>query len=267
MSANESPKTVTRRQMMTGAAALAGVAAISGSRQAAGQTASASPISLYENDVFLFQGDSITDAGRGRYASDRKINKFDSLGQGYANMISCQLMGIHAERRPQCFNNGISGNKVPDLQARWQKDTIDLQPQVLSILIGVNDFWHTLNGKYDGTVEQYETGFTELLAQTREALPKTVLVICEPFVLRCGAVNETWFPEFDERRAAAKRVAEGAGAIWVPFQTMFEEATASEATPPSYWAGDGVHPTLAGHALMARTWLEVTGLTQPQPIV
>jgi lysophospholipase L1-like esterase len=148
---------------------------------------------------------------------------------------------------------------VPDLDARWQADTIDLKPALLSILIGVNDIWHARGGKYDGTVADYDTGFTALLQKTREALPDTTLVICEPFVLRCGAIDDTWFPEFDERRAVAKKVAKDAGAIWVPFQSMFDDAV-SDDTPPAYWAGDGVHPTMAGHALMARTWLDITGL-------
>jgi len=85
------------------------------------------------------------------------------------------------------------------------------------------------------------------------------LVICEPFVLRCGAINEKWFPEFDHRRAAAARVAKGAGAIWVPFQAMFDKAVAKGAKP-EYWAADGVHPSAAGHALMAKTWREVVGI-------
>ena len=205
----------------------------------------------------MFQGDSITDAGREKDIAE--ANSFRAMGQGYANMIASALLGRYASLRLQCYSRGISGNKVPDLQARWQKDTIDLKPAVLSILIGVNDFWHKLGGNYDGTVADYEQGFTQLLADTRAALPKVRLVICEPFVLKCGAVNDEWLPEFTERRAVAKRVAEAAGAVWVPFQTMFDAAV-SELMPPDYWAGDGVHPTMAGHALMAKTWLDVTGL-------
>ena len=157
------------------------------------------------------------------------------------------------------FNRGISGNKVPDLKKRWQVDCLGLNPNVLSILIGVNDIWHKMNGKYDGTVESYGTGFAQLLKQTKAELPETTIVICEPFALRCGAVKDSWYPEFDQRRAMAKKVADDAGCIWVPFQTMFDEAIA-EGTKPEYWAGDGVHPTLAGHALMAQTWREVVGV-------
>ncbi|MEZ5395836.1 MAG: GDSL-type esterase/lipase family protein [Bryobacterales bacterium] len=123
----------------------------------------------------------------------------------------------------QIYNRGISGNKVPDLEARWQADCL-IKPDLLSILIGVNDIWHKLNGRYDGTVEDYEKGYTALLERTKQALPDVRLVICQPFVLRCGAVNDSWFPEFDQRKAAAERVAKKAGATWVPFQEMFDEA-------------------------------------------
>ncbi|MEE3199997.1 MAG: GDSL-type esterase/lipase family protein, partial [Planctomycetota bacterium] len=109
-------------------------------------------------------------------------------------------------------------------------------------------------GRYKGTVADYEKGFNELIEQTREALPDTRLVICEPFVLRCGAVTDKWFPEFDQRRAAAVRVAEKAKATWVPFQEIFDAALND--APPAYWAGDGVHPSMAGHMKMAMAWIE-----------
>ena len=169
-------------------------------------------------------------------------------------LIAARLLPDHPAAKLRTFNRGISGNKVPDLARRWQADCIALEPTVLSILIGVNDIWHTLNGNYDGTVDSYETGLRQLLEETKRQLPQVKLVMCEPFVLRCGAVNDNWFPEFDERRAACRRVADAMQCTWVPFQTMFDEATGEE-VPPDYWAGDGVHPSLAGHALMAKTWL------------
>ena len=245
--------TLTRRNLLQGAALAAGAATlIAKPGHAAGKKAK-----LNMNDVILFQGDSITDAGRAK--DNAAPNSLPALGDGYASMIAAQLLGGHSNKTLQCYNRGISGNKVPDLDARWQADCIDLKPALLSILIGVNDMWHMRDGKYDGTVAIYESGLNALLARTREALPDTQLVICEPFVLRCGAIDDTWFPEFDERRAVAKAAAEATGAAWVPFQTMFDEAL-NEATPPEYWAKDGVHPTMAGHALMAKTWLDVTKL-------
>jgi lysophospholipase L1-like esterase len=257
MSKPISDTTIHRRDLLKGAAVIVAASGLSGCATASRITSERPTTSLTRDNVILFQGDSITDAGRNKKSEN--ANDFNALGRGYALMIASSLLGTHAPLRLQCHNRGISGHKVPDLQARWQKDTIDLEPDVLSILIGVNDMWHKLNGNYDGTVADYETGFGALLADTRNDLPNTRLVICEPFALRCGAVNSTWFPEFDERRAAAKRVSNAAGATWVPFQSMFDEAV-SEKTPAAYWAGDGVHPTMAGHALMAKTWLDVTGL-------
>lgn len=257
MSTVESNRGCSRRSLIQCGVAAATFSALSGAAQRSQASETAPDGPLQQEDVILFQGDSITDAGREKNITE--ANSFRAMGQGYANMIASALLGKYSRLRLQCYSRGISGNKVPDLQARWQKDTIELKPAVLSILIGVNDFWHKLGGNYDGTVADYEQGFTQLLTDTRAALPKTQLVICEPFVLKCGAVNDEWLPEFAERRAVAKRVTQAAGAAWVPFQTMFDEAV-SELMPPDYWAGDGVHPTMAGHALMAKTWLDVTGL-------
>lgn len=257
MSDAERNRECTRRSLIQGAVMAAGASVLSGCATGARTAEATRRGALGQDSVVVFQGDSITDAGRDK--DNAAANDFGALGRGYAAMITTALLGAHPAQRLQCYNRGISGNKVPDLQARWQADAIDLKPAVLSILIGVNDIWHKLDGKYNGTVADYEQGFTKLLADTRAALPETRLVICEPFVLACGAVNDKWFPEFTERRAVAKRAAEAAGADWVAFQTMFDDAV-SDATPPAYWASDGVHPTMAGHALMAKTWLDVTGL-------
>jgi len=208
---------------------------------------------LIENgDVILFQGDSITDAGRDRGRED-SANDVRALGMGYAFLASSHLLFEHADANLKIYNRGISGNKVFQLANRWDKDCIGLKPNVLSILIGVNDIWHKLNGQYDGTVEIYERDYRALLERTRHALPGVKLVVCEPFVLRCGAVNEKWFPEFDGYRTAAKRVATDFGAVFVAFQLAFDEAVRK--APPAHWAGDGVHPTMAGACLMAQTWL------------
>ena len=248
------PNKLNRRQLLQTSA----IAAAALSSTSSGVFAAESNARLKEGDVVLFQGDSITDAGRDR-KSEGNANHSRGLGTGYPFLIAGGLLQAHAKLGLKVFNRGISGHKVPDLQGRWQKDTLDLKPTVLSILVGVNDIWHKFAGRYDGTVADYGTGFTALLKQTQEALPETTIVVCEPFALRCGAVKDEWFPEFDERRAVAKEVAKAAGTLWVPFQTMFDEAIAA-GTTPNYWAGDGVHPSLAGHALMAKTWRQVVGI-------
>ena len=206
--------------------------------------------------VVLFQGDSITDCGRDRNSKD--ANSAGALGTGYPLLVSAAALAAHAERELKFFNRGISGNKVPDLEARWRTDTLDLQPDVLSILIGVNDFWHKLDHGYTGTVEDYERQYSALLDETRRALPHAQIIVLEPFVLRCGAVTARWFPEFDQRRAAAARVANKARVSFVPLQSAFDHKTKSRR--PEYWAADGVHPTPAGHALIAEQLRRVAHL-------
>ena len=202
----------------------------------------------------LFQGDSITDAGRARKEQHADTpNDARGLGRGYASLTAGGLMVHTAPQEVRVFNRGISGNKVFQLAERWDRDCLELKPDVLSILIGVNDIWHTRNGKYDGTPAIYERDYDALLERTRKALPDVQLIVCEPFVLPCGSVDESWFPEFDEYRAASRRVADKHGATFVPFHSMFEAALQHH--PAEHWAKDGVHPTRAGAALMAQAWL------------
>lgn len=234
----------------------AGLASCSGTGASRSGEASAARSLLGRGDVVLFQGDSITDAGRSReHAAEPNVQP--ALGNGYAWLAASGLLTGRAQDQLQVFNRGISGHKVFQLADRWDRDCLDLEPDLISILIGVNDIWHSRGGNYDGTVEVYERDYDALLARTRTALPEAELVVCEPFVLRCGAVDDSWFPEFDEYRAAARRVSAAHGTRWVPFQEMFDQAV--HYAPPSHWAGDGVHPSSAGAALMAHTWLRVVG--------
>ncbi len=136
-------------------------------------------------------------------------NDVRALGTGYALFIASQLLAERADPGLKIYNRGISGNKVFQLAERWDADCLALKPNVLSILIGVNDLWHTLDGKYKGTVEIYEKDYRALIARTQQALPEVKLVICEPFVLRCGAVNDKWFP--DVRRVPGGRPPGGDG--------------------------------------------------------
>ena len=185
-----------RRNFLQTAAVTAGwLAAIGvpGASAATEETPAAGRGRIGKNDRILFQGDSITDAGRSRSKADM-ANDQAALGNGYAWLAGAGLLVGRPEDGLKVFNRGVSGNKVFQLAERWDGDCLQLKPDVLSILIGVNDIWHKLNGNYDGTVEKYEKDYRALLEQTRRELPAVRLVICEPFVLRCGAVNEKWFP-------------------------------------------------------------------------
>jgi lysophospholipase L1-like esterase len=236
---------LTRRDFVTAASALAGAAL-----WPAAATPDRPPADATDGTVVLFQGDSITDCGRDRTVP--AANVAGALGTGYPLLVAAAALGAHPDRGLRFYNRGVSGNKVPDLAARWATDTVALAPDVLSILIGVNDFWHKLGGGYTGTVEDYEHQYTALLDDTRRTLPRARLIVLEPFVLRCGAVDNRWFPEFDARRAAAARVAQRAKAMFVPLQQVFDDLVRK--SPPQYWAADGVHPTPAGHAAIAERW-------------
>lgn len=250
------PDEISRRRFVAAAAGSAAGLVLLPGLTACVPHAAAEQLPTPTGTTILFQGDSITDAGRDRSRPGPNVG--EALGTGYPLLIAAEVGREHPERALRFLNRGVSGNKVPDLQARWQTDTIALAPSVLSILVGVNDFWHRLLNGYTGTPADYERQYDALLADTKRALPGVRLVVMEPFVLRTGHVDARWFPEMDIRRAAAKRVAERAGAVWVPLQDMLDEL--ARKAPPSYWLGDGVHPTPAGHAAIARRWRDVTGI-------
>lgn len=197
--------------------------------------------------IVVFQGDSITDGWRVRTVAEPNVPR--ALGTGYPLLVAAALMRARPSAAWRFYNRGVSGDKVPDLQARWTADTLDLRPDILTVLVGVNDFWHRKLRNYPGTVASYERELGTLLDSTRRALPNVRLFVLEPFVLRTGHVDDSWFPEFDQRRAAAARAARDSGAAYVPLQSSFD-ALARE-TGPAYWAADGVHPTPAGNEVIA----------------
>jgi len=202
---------------------------------------------LKNNAVILFQGDSITDAGRSK--TETRFNHPGALGSGYAFLASASLMGSHPEKSLKIYNKGISGNKVYQLADRWERDTIAIQPDVLSILIGVNDFWHMMNGSYKGTLETYRNDYRSLLSLTKEKLPDVQLIIGEPFALKGTSVKPDWFPLFHDYRSVAREIANEFNATFIPYQQIFDKAL--ELAPVSYWVPDGVHPSIAGAQLMA----------------
>ncbi|MGE5520491.1 MAG: SGNH/GDSL hydrolase family protein [Candidatus Dadabacteria bacterium] len=211
-------------------------------------------ITIKKDDIVLFQGDSITDAGRKR--DDANFNNSAALGNGYAMIAGSGLLYKYAPKNLKVYNKGISGNKVYQLTDRWQKDCLDLKPNVLSILVGVNDFWHTLTNKYTGTIKTYHDDYKKLLETTKQNLPGVQLIIGEPYAVPgIKAVDEKWYPTFNEYRAVARELAREFDAVFIPYQSIYDNA--QKQAPGVYWTGDGVHPSLAGAHLMAHTWLEI----------
>lgn len=210
-------------------------------------------ITLSKGDVILFQGDSITDMGRNRNAKGPNDN--GGLGASYPFIAATELLYRYPGKNLQIYNRGISGNVVPQLIERWDEDCLALKPNVLSILIGVNDYWHTLGGGYKGTIETYRDSYKKLLETTKQALPDVKLIIGEPYAIPgVKAVDKSWFPAFTEYQQTARELADSYDAVFIPYQHIYEEA--QKLAPASYWTHDGVHPDAAGDALMAHAWLE-----------
>ena len=205
------------------------------------------PIAVFSRDArILFQGDSITDGNRGRNADPNHI-----LGHGYAFIIAAAYGAAYAERNLTFMNRGVSGNKVTDLAQRWQSDTLDLKPDVLSILIGVND------NAGNVPLDQYEEIYDRLLTQTEAANPKVHLVLCEPFTLPVGGVKthwESWEAGIKSRQEIVAKLAKKHHTALVRFQKVFDDAC--KRAPAEYWIWDGVHPTYSGHQLMADEWIK-----------
>lgn len=211
-------------------------------------------VSIAQGDVILFQGDSITDAGRGNRNAFTP-NNAGALGNGYAVIAASELLLQNPGKDLKIYNKGVSGNKVFQMAERWDADTLAIKPNILSIHIGVNDYWHTLTNGYTGTIENYIADYRKLLDRTKEALPNVKFIICEPFgVLGVKAVTDAWYPTFNQFKKAARDIADQYSAPFVPYQAAFDKAVTQ--APPAYWTGDGVHPSAAGAALMAQTWLE-----------
>ena len=206
--------------------------------------------------VFLFQGDSITDGNRGRNTDPNHI-----MGHGYAFSIASRLGADFPEKKLTFYNRGISGNKVTDLETRWQKDTLDLKPDVLSILVGINDTSSVVFSHPDPvTAEKYEEVYRSLLNQTKAQFPEILFVLCNPFILPVGKVKENWDAyksELAKRQSAVLKLVKEFDTVFVDFQQVFDQAC--KRANADYWIWDGVHPTVAGHELMVREWMKQVG--------
>ncbi|MFO7296306.1 MAG: SGNH/GDSL hydrolase family protein [Caldicoprobacter sp.] len=201
---------------------------------------------IEDGAVVLFQGDSITDCGRNR-------DDDHDLGYGYANMIAAWFSAVYPEKRVKFINKGISGNRVRDLVERWQRDCIDLNPSWVSILIGINDCWRRYDRNDPTPVEVFAAGYRKILTETKEKLNARI-ILCEPFVLPVPEDRKMWREDLDPKIQVVRELAREFGALYVPLDGIFAAAAAKR--EPEFWAPDGVHPSQAGHALIARAWLQ-----------
>ena len=196
--------------------------------------------------TILFQGDSITDA-------DRNRRKTLDLGTGYVMMVAERFSKKYPERKVTFLNRGLNGNRVRDLKNRWRKDCLDLKPNVVSIMIGVNDtlggyFWNSLT-----SVEEFENDYRMILQQTSDLLGAKI-VLLEPFMLSAAKNQFGLREDLENRVKITRKLSKEFGTYLVPLNKIFEDA--ERIRDPSFWSADGIHPTLAGHALIAQNWLK-----------
>lgn len=198
----------------------------------------------------LFQGDSITDAGRVR-------EDVTNMGRGYPLLVKAQL-GLEAPGEHEFINKGISGNRIVDVYARIKSDIINLKPDFMSLLIGVNDVWHeNLESPNGVDAEKFYKIYDMLIEEIKAALPDIKIVIFAPFVLKGTATEAHWdsfSAEVPKRAEKARLIAEKHGLKFVTLQDKFDAA--AKLAPNDYWLFDGVHPTPVGHEIIKNEWLK-----------
>ncbi len=201
----------------------------------------------------LLYGDSITDAG---WNKDAQTGALDSYGFGYARSIAGALLA----RNPKAYtviNRGISGNRIVDLYARAKIDLWNHEPDVLGILIGINDIWHEIAGKNGVELNRFERVYRMLIEDTLSRLPNLKIILCEPFVLEGTATSENMqrFLEVKEYAKVVKKLAEEYNLFFLPLQEDFERMAKEYGA--EYYLSDGVHPNIAGAELIANKWIKL----------
>lgn len=199
----------------------------------------------------LFIGDSITDCGR-------EYNDSKDLGNGYPLLVEKRLGTQFPTIEFDVLNKGINGNKIADLRARFDTDCLDLEPDIVSILIGINDTWHNVNDPTTFATEQSMTMFEEdyryLIEKLLEKGIKQV-VLMEPFVLPEPLDRQTWRKDLDPKIQIIRRLAEEYHLVFVSLDGKLNALGIIRGFS-KYTGEDGVHPTLAGHEIIAQSWLE-----------
>jgi acyl-CoA thioesterase I len=200
---------------------------------------------LTDNSTILFQGDSITDAGR-------KNNHNESLGDGYVMLTTAWLSALYPEYHMKFYNRGVDGNRIGDLRHRWEKDYSEIRPSLVSILIGINDVLGKPFWKSSTPTERFQSDYKSILEQTQQLRCQTVLL--EPFLLNSTRNFLELNEELNKKIEVVREIAREFETKLIPLNDIFTKACISRV--PSFWSLDGVHPTLAGHALIAQSWIK-----------
>jgi len=206
----------------------------------------------------VFFGDSITDCGRNR----DDLGKQSALGYGFVRVIGDRILGGSPDKHV-IYNMGISGNRIVDLYARIKAHVWNREPDLISILIGINDVWHEISHGNGVDLERFEKVYRMIIEDTRKRFPNVRFILCEPFVLEGTATCPTaenprryeQFKEVYEYAKTVKKLSDEYGLYFLPLQEKFNDAAAKLGV--EYYAPDGVHPNVGGSSLIATEWVKL----------
>ncbi|HLN61116.1 MAG TPA: SGNH/GDSL hydrolase family protein [Symbiobacteriaceae bacterium] len=208
---------------------------------------------LSKSDKLVMIGDSITDVGRKQPVGEG--TRGEALGKGYVALVDAALGAVYPERQIRVVNMGTSGHTVRDLAGRWQSDVLDLQPDWLSIKIGINDVWRQFDQPLlthlHVYLDEYRRTLTNLVAVTKPRLKG--LVLLSPYYLEPNR-QDPMRAAMDRYGAVVREVAAEYGAIFVDTQAAMDQLM--EHYYPASLAWDRVHPNLTGHMAIARAFLK-----------
>ncbi len=223
-----------------------------------------------KNIRILFIGDSVTDGGWGRSGGSslpsekRSKNDLNHIyGSGYMYLCATYYQGKFPERNYEFYNRGISGNTLEDMEKRWDKDVLNINPDIISILIGINDIDKFIN-KNDSSEFDYaswEIRYRALLNSCLSRNNDIKIILCSPFVCNSGKLlKENKFEEYNKMvekcSSIVRNIANDYKAIFIPFNELFNNLNKESIKPNNYWIWDGIHPSPAGHYKMAELWIE-----------
>ncbi|MGN6618308.1 MAG: SGNH/GDSL hydrolase family protein [Ilyomonas sp.] len=202
-------------------------------------------ITIHNNNIILFQGDSITECNRNK--SVLIANDASGLGNGYASKIADKILQQSAFGNVQIYNRGVSGNKVGDLLGRWKADCLNIKPSVISILVGINDL------RYQVSPNSYYRDYKNLLQETKLNLPSCEIIIGEPFIFPNFPPFNSDQNVFHEYRKIVRLLAKEFDTVFIPY---YDDLEAAYKMYENKLSDDGFHPTLFAHELMADFWMQ-----------
>lgn len=207
---------------------------------------------MKKNKTIVFFGDSVTDCNHLTFPSFEGVGNFDGLGFGYVMMIATELRAKDQTLNYKFINSGIGGNRIYDLEERFEKDVLSHKPDVVSFLVGINDTWRRYDSGTVSSIEDFSASYRRMLTKLKDA--NIPVIICEPFLQNVPSDRSSWREDLSPRIDAIRQIAIDFSAVYVPLDGIFASKAAQ--ISPEILLPDGVHPSLLGHKIIAQAWLD-----------